>query len=104
MRPARPADTEAPALRMAPAPRDYSLRQKFRRSSILPAVAKQMAGRRIGAPSILERYSAVNGDGAVPIGTLHAPPFTAREVAHDLHRLDCELVEIIDHDVGPIAF
>src|SRR5216683_4599740 len=89
-------DTEAPALRMAPAPRDCSLRQGFRRSSMLAAVAKQMAGRRISALSILEGDPAVNSDRAVAVGALHAPPFTTREVAHDLHRLDCELVEIVD--------
>src|SRR5712692_9329247 len=93
-----------PALTIAPAPRNCSLHQKLRRSSILAAVAKQMARCRISAPSILDGDPAVNGDRTVPIGTLHAPPFTTREVAHDLHRLDCELVEIVDHDVGPTAF
>src|SRR5229473_4809775 len=99
-------DTEAPALRMAPAPCDCppALRQGFRRSSMLAAVAQQMARRRISALSILEGDPAVNSDRAIAVGALHAPPFTTREVAHDLHRLDCKLVEIVDHDVSPIAF
>src|SRR5713226_3847484 len=72
-------------------------------SSMLAAVAKQMARRRISAPSILEGDPAVHGDRTITFGTLHAPPLTTREVAHNLHRLDRELVEIVDHDIGPIA-
>src|SRR3984893_12285724 len=88
---------------MAPAASDCLSRQELPLCS-LATVAKQTAGRRIGAPAILEGDFAVNGDRMVTPGALHAPPFTTREVAHDLHRLDCELVESVDHDIGPTAF
>src|SRR5712692_7288319 len=52
-------------------------------SSILAAVTKQMARRRVSAPSILEGDPAVNSDRAITFGTLHAPPLTTRAVAHD---------------------
>src|SRR6266852_5080223 len=91
------AENGAGALRLLPA-------SGVSGSSMLAAVTQQMARRRISALYILEGDPAVNSDRAITFGTLHAPPFTTREVAHDLHRLDCKLVEIVDHDVSPIAF
>src|SRR5712692_3852418 len=86
----RPAEIQVPSRRYRGAgaengagARDCSLRQEFRGSSMLAAVAKQMARRRISALSILEGDPAVNSDRAITFGTLHAPPLTTRAVAHD---------------------
>src|SRR5438552_9805662 len=70
---------------------------------ILAAVTQQMAGCGIRAPALLERYFAVNSDRAVTLGALHSAPFTTGEVTHDLHRLDCQLIEIVDDDICPTA-
>ena len=37
---------------------------------------------------------------AVALRALHAAPFVARQVVHDLDRPDAELFVVVDHDIG----
>jgi hypothetical protein len=67
----------------------------------LAAVAEQAARRSIGAAAILKGGLAVDRDGVVAFGALDSAPFATWEVAHDLHRLDRQLVEIVNDDISP---
>src|SRR6266851_7248541 len=79
-------------------PRFYSNRIN---RSVGVAVAQQFARRRPGAIAFAEGLDTVHDNRAIALRTLHATPFAARQIVHDLAdpvRLDAKTVEVVDHD------
>src|SRR5580658_4426037 len=73
---------------------------------VLP-VAQETPRKRAGAAALIPGLLAVDDDRLVAARMLHAPPFAAREIVHDLADpvgLDAEPLEVVHHHVGREAF
>src|SRR5882672_7385812 len=70
-------------------------------------VAQQFARRSASAFVFSKRLNAVDDNGTISLRALHATPFAARQIVHDLTDpigFDAEPVHVIDYDVSPCAF
>src|ERR1700730_1715003 len=70
----------------------------------LVVTAQEFSGQSSGADAVLERDLSVHNRVAIARRLLHAPPVAVREIVYRLHRLHCELLEVVDHDVRGHAF
>src|SRR5262245_1346259 len=70
-------------------------------------VAQQFARRSVSALAFRKRLNSVDDNGTIPLGALHATPFAAWQIVHDLADpvgFDAKPVHVIDYDVSPRAF
>src|SRR5262245_59961290 len=61
------------------------------------AEAQQPTRGSTGALPVFKRHLPVDHDPAVPVGLLYPPPFSRRQILHDLYWPNGELVQVIDH-------